>query len=323
MKKKPLAKHNAEQQRKKLYSAFLFINNLYNSEDLLNLKNQEFLKICEVQDIDWSFKSPWLKTKLETKKNQSLWPFQYTAELDFKTKRYGSLSFYSAQKINQRKKKFLQKVSAFAASTLHSIENKEKISNIKKQWVNTFDSFGQAFCMTNKNFNIIHSNQAFQQLFQIKKCLHKKLFEIFPFPVKKPEQTEKAGSFLAKGTKNNKKMYWEVSFTTLYLKKESAKALLFLIKDITKEIKMESLLSNQAKKQELGLIKASLAHELNNPIAGIKALLSVIEKETPQNQTAIKESLKDMQKAMDTCHQVVQNLLSASKTEPNRILDQT
>ncbi|MDE0092814.1 MAG: hypothetical protein OXN83_05980, partial [Oligoflexia bacterium] len=118
------------------------------------------------------------------------------------------------------------------------------------------------------------------------------------------------------GERNNQKIYWEVSFKTLYLKKENSKVLLFLIKNVSEEMKIEAQLSNQAKEQEIGLIKGSLAHELNNPIAGIKALLTVIEKEIPSTQHSIKESLKDMQKAMDTCHQVVQNLLLASKQEP-------
>ena len=33
---------------------------------------------------------------------------------------------------------------------------------------------------------------------------------------------------------------------------------------------MEETIAQQAKVKELGLIKASIAHQLNNPIAGIK-----------------------------------------------------
>ena len=313
MNKKPITKYNKDQIREKLYLAFLFINKLYKLEDLLKLKSKEFLSLCDVQNIDWDFNPEYLKKSVLTKKSEKLWPFQYTASLIFKTKDYGEFNFYSSQKITQRKKTFLKKISSFIASTLYSIENKEKISNIKKQWVNTFDSFFQAFCITDKSFNIIHSNQAFQKLFQTKKSSLKSLLEIFPFPIQKIKQEEQESSFLTLVEKNNEKKYWEVSFKTLYLQRENSKAMLFLIKDVSEEIKIKSQLSNQAKEQELGLIKGSLAHELNNPIAGIKALLSIIEKATPTNELSIKESLKDMQKSMDTCHQVVQNLLSVSK----------
>ena len=324
MRKNKAIKHNNNLLKEKLYSAFLFINNLYNVEDLLHLKSKEFLKLCEVQAIDWSFSAPWLKTDFLIKKEQNLWPFQYTTPILFKTESYGEFNFYSSQKITQRKKNFLKKISSFIASSLYSIENKEKLSHIKKQWVNTFDAFCQAFCITDKDFNIIRFNQAFQKLFQRSKkdCSRKNLFKIFPFQIKQPEVLEKEGFFLAQGETNNKKIYLEVSFKTLFLKKENSKALLFLIKNITEEMKIESQLSHPAKEQELGLIKGSLAHELNNPIAGIKALLSVIEKAVPQNQHSTRESLKDMQKAMNTCYQVIQNLLLASKQEPNRILDQ-
>ena len=321
MKKKQTTANNSL-NRKKLYSAFLFINNLPNLEDLLQLKSKEFLKLCEIQAMDWDFSAPWLKTNFLAETKRQNGPFKYTCLLTFKTKDYGSLSFYSSKKITQRKKSFLNKISSFIASTLYSIENKEKISHIKGQWISAFDSFLQAFCITDKNFNIIRCNQAFQKLFQTnKKCRQKNLFKIFPFLIKKPEILEKEGSFLIQGEKNSQEIYWEVSFQTLYLKKENSKTFLFLIKDITEEMKIESLLSNQAKEQELGLIKGSLAHELNNPIAGIKALLGVIEKAVPQKDGSTRESLKDMQKAMDTCHQVVQNLLSASKQKPDRVLD--
>ena len=313
MSKTQSVKYNNNLLRERLYSAFLFTNNLYSLEDLLHLKSKEFLKLCDVQAIDWDFSAQWLKTDFLMKKEKNLWPFQYKSPLFFKTENYGALSFYSSQKFSQNKKNFLKKISSFVASTLYSVENKERISHIKQQWVNTFDSFCQAFCITDKDFNIIRSNQAFQQLFQKNKedCIRKNLFKIFPFPAKKPNKKE--GSFLAYGERNNVKIYWEVSFKTLYLRKENSKAFLFLIKNVSEEMKIESQLSHQAEEQELGLIKGSLAHELNNPIAGMKALLAVIEREAPSNQNSIKESLKDMQKAIDTCYQVVQNLLLASK----------
>ena len=309
-------KDNSAPFRERLYSAFLFINNLYDLEDLLYLKSREFLKLCGVQAIDWSFSALWLKTDSLIKKEPNLWPFQYTSPLHFKSENYGELHFYSSQKISQRKKQFLKKVSSFTASTLFSIENKKKLFHIKKQWVNTFDIFYQAFCITDKDFNIIHFNQAFQQLFQKKDSSCKNLFKNFPFLIKKSEILEKEGSFLAQGDTDNKKTYWEISFKTLYLRQENSKAILFLIKNITEEMKIKSQLSNQTKERELGLIKGSLAHELNNPIAGIKALLAVIEKELSQDQYSVKSTLKDMQKSVDTCHQVVQNLLLASKKQP-------
>ena len=308
--------------RQKLYSAFLFINNLYSLEDLLKLKNKEFLKLCEIQDLSWQFNTPWLKKEFLMKEEKKLWTYQHTNPLNFKTKSYGDIIFYSSQKFPKNKKMFLKKISSFLASFLYSIENKEKISNIKKQWVDTFDSFCQSFCITNKDFNIVRTNQAFQKLFQKnkKELLYKNLFKMFPFHVKQTEQIEKEGSFLIEGETDNKKIYWEISFKTLYLRKENSKVFLFLIKDVSAEMDIEIKLSNQFKEKEIGLIKGSLAHELNNPIAGIKALLSVIEREISSDEKLIKESLSEMQIAMNTCHKVVQKLLFASKHESSRIL---
>ena len=321
-KNKKHTKQQSELYRQRLYSAFLFINNLYSLEDLLYLKKKEFLKICEIQDLNWRFHDSWLKKGFLIKEEKNLWAYQHTNSINFKTKNYGDIVFYSSQKISKNKKLFLKKISGFLAGFLYSIENKEKISNIKKQWVDTFDSFCQAFCITDKDFNLIRSNQAFQQLLQKdkKELLYKNLFKMFPFHVKQTEKVEKEGSFLVQGEKNNESIYWEISFKTLYLRKENSKVFLFLIKNVSTEMSIESKLSNQVKEKEIGLIKGSLAHELNNPIAGIKALLSVIDREVSPNEKLIKESLEEMQTAMNTCHKVVQNLLFVSKPEPNRIL---
>jgi len=67
--------------------------------------------------------------------------------------------------------------------------------------------------------------------------------------------------------------------------------------------------------QELGIVSSSIAHELNNPIAGILAALSVIELEDDLDDDML-EGLVDMRKGAKRCKELVQVFLGFSKTAP-------
>ena len=314
---------NQSQRKKKLYESLLHFYNFYHLEDFLSLKSQYFLNLCEVNSLNWNFNTDWLNKDFLKTQPEKNWRFQLSCPLNCKTNYYGELIFFSSQKFSEHKKKFLKKITFFAASALYFIENKEKMENIKRQWGEAFDSFPQAFCITNRHFKIIRTNQSFQKISRIKKTdlFGKNLFEILPVSTTNLLQKDKEGSWLAKREENGQKLCLEISFKPLFLKKEKIHALLFLIKDVTEEIEIEAKLSDQAKDRELGLIKGSIAHELNNPIAGVKALLNVIEKQIPQKKAEIKDNLTEMQKAIDRCHQIITHLLLASQSPKKNLSD--
>ena len=315
MKNKQHKTTSSHPERKKLYEAMLYIYNLCNIEDLLFLTSPAFLNLCEVQAIHWNFNTTWLKKSgLEAKKEKT-WSFQFSCPLNCKMKTYGELIFCSSRQFSRSKKHHLKKISGFAASTLYFIESKEKMKTIQQQWGGTFDSFSQAFCITDTNFKIVRFNQAFQSIISMEKVnlFGENFFKILPFPVQMPKAYEQEKSWLAKGERKGQKLYWELSFKPLFLKKEKLQTFLFLVKDISEEIEISAKLSAQAKEKEIGLIKGSIAHELNNPIAGVKTMLSVIEKQISPKKTLIKDSLKEMQKAINTCQQIIQHLLFISK----------
>ena len=315
MKNRKLKIASSHPERKKLYEAMLCIYNFYKTEDLLSLKSPDFLKLCEVQSISWRFSAGWLKKSCLSAGEGKIWSFQFSCPLECQEKAYGELIFSSSQKFSKNKKHHLKKISGFVASALYSIENREKMETVQRQWRGAFDSFSQAFCITDTNFKIIRFNQAFQNITSMEKTdlFWKNFFKVLPFPVHKPQTYEQEKSWLAQGEKNGQRLYWELSFKPLFLKKEKFQTFLFLVKDLSEEMKISAKLSAQAKEKEMGLIKGSIAHELNNPIAGVKALLSVIEIQISPKNILIKDSLKEMQKAINTCQKIVQHLLFISK----------
>lgn len=286
-------------------------------KDLPRLKQESFLKSLGLDDLSLQIAEQ--TGYLDLSKPSHGFSFQQSQTLQFQNKIYGEVVFYSHKNFSKVKRAFLEKLSLSLSAALFFIEENQKASLIESQWQRIFNSFPQSFCITNEALQIILCNQAFRQLFGKTKeeLLFQNLFKLFPVPVKIPKTfKKKPSSFIAKG--ENEKTHWKIACQKLYLKKESGPCYLFLIKDVSAEMEIEAKISSQSKNQEIGWMKGSLAHELNNPITGVKLLISIIENELSDSDPLLQEHLKEMQKATSACQSVIQNLLSASKT-PSQI----
>lgn len=71
--------------------------------------------------------------------------------------------------------------------------------------------------------------------------------------------------------------------------------------------------------QELGIISSSIAHELNNPIAGIQAALTLLMLDESLNQEA-EQTLKEMKNGAMRCKQLIETFLGFSRANPRHLL---
>ena len=83
---------------------------------------------------------------------------------------------------------------------------------------------------------------------------------------------------------------------------------LVILRDITKQTQMEYKIALSAKSAELGIISSSIAHELNNPIAGVQALLQTLQIQDKNNN--LSEDLKEMSLAIQRCSHIIDQLLN-------------
>nr|MBA2406100.1 hypothetical protein [Bdellovibrionales bacterium] len=70
--------------------------------------------------------------------------------------------------------------------------------------------------------------------------------------------------------------------------------------------------------QELGIISSSIAHELNNPIAGIQAALSLLMLGEELNEEA-KLTLVEMKNGATRCKQLIETFLGFSRANPKSL----
>ncbi len=70
--------------------------------------------------------------------------------------------------------------------------------------------------------------------------------------------------------------------------------------------------------QELGIISSSIAHELNNPIAGIQAALTLIMLDQELNEEAM-QTLVEMKNGAIRCKQLIETFLGFSRANPTTL----
>lgn len=70
--------------------------------------------------------------------------------------------------------------------------------------------------------------------------------------------------------------------------------------------------------QELGIISSSIAHELNNPIAGIQAALSLLMLDSDLEAEA-RQTLEEMKSGATRCKQLIETFLGFSRATPREI----
>jgi signal transduction histidine kinase len=67
----------------------------------------------------------------------------------------------------------------------------------------------------------------------------------------------------------------------------------------------------------VGLLAGNIAHELNNPLTGIRSLAQVLLQEVPKDGT-LRDDISEVEKASERSQKIIENLLSFSKGESDQ-----
>jgi len=79
----------------------------------------------------------------------------------------------------------------------------------------------------------------------------------------------------------------------------------------------ESGQATQTKLEELGVISGSIAHELNNPLGGIKILLELLQDDANLSDASHKQDLEVLMNSTNKCIDTVQELLNFTRASSN------
>lgn len=222
------------------------------------------------------------------------------------------LCFSKNASYKKGEKKFLKSIAESIDSNLQKIETWERLQSLKEEWKSTFHVIPQPICLTDQDFNILSTNKAFlKQTGQMKNNIHRKncFTSFFGKNLSKQEEQSLLKSSILKSCPQTN-MIFELRCQTLkHTPKEAIRIIIFT--DRTEKIKMEKKISRLSDSAEMGIITSSIAHELNNPLAGIQALLQISQGEasSSKNQLNIREKINEMLTAVQRCQQIIYQLL--------------
>ena len=285
-------------QLESLKKSVLAIYLTHSEEELLRVIKKQLPALCKVDFIELSHDCQ------KIKKAKYIYSYSFT----YKDKNY-FIHFHKADGLAKTEKWFLNKVGQALESVLIRIEEYKELKISKEQWELAFDTIATPICLTDLQGHILRTNKTFREKTKLSKTelLQKDYFTAFfgkaedttAFQSHKEKRREK---LLVDGQERD----FEISLQKILQNTEN-EIQLVILRDITKQIKIEHKIAQSAKSAELGIISSSIAHELNNPIAGIHALLQTIQmQKTDENLT---EDLKEMSLAIQRCIHIINQLL--------------
>ncbi len=194
---------------------------------------------------------------------------------------------------------------------------KWKAHQISRQWSLTFDSLLDPIVIIDPQFRVIRSNKSFS------KTTRKFCFQSFAdreqmcvgCPVL--QAIEQKQGYKGKVTKGSQ-MFEVHAYPIRLNPEEESQHMIVHYTDITQATKLQGQIIQSEKMAALGLLAGNIAHELNNPLTGIKSLAQILISEVGEKHVSYSD-LGEIEQAALRSEQVIRNLLDFSSLhEPKK-----
>lgn len=208
-------------------------------------------------------------------------------------------------KFTKEEVQFLKQISDAISLAMDRLIQREQSDFLRKQWQSTFDAISEPVALVRSNFEIVQYNKAFEKQFptELTKITH---------------QDTLGKNFELRINTNQQEHLFEVDSQrmkqSLDAPQSAEEIYINIYRDKTKQKKAERQILESSKIAELGLIGGSIAHELNNPLAGLITFIQMLKQDvlTDKNKNLF-EDLEEMEKSALRCKEIIQNLLSFSR----------
>lgn len=172
----------------------------------------------------------------------------------------------------------------------------EKIEYDSGQWERTFDSIQDPLCIVDKDGHQLRTNYYYEKSIKNSKgedSLIQSMQENQKpqtFVTRKEEKTFEVSGFPIKETQ-----FDEINHFVLYYK------------NVTEERNLYEKMIQNEKMAALGLLAGNIAHELNNPLTGIRSLAQILKVDSSLKKEYISD-LSEIDKAAQRCQDLIQGL---------------
>lgn len=207
---------------------------------------------------------------------------------------------------------------------LEKIVMLKMIGQASKEWRSTFDGISEPLTVIDSTYQIVKANKAFAALVDqdIKKLKGRRCYTLLAnrrspcvgCPVS-AEQPPQAGTRLQISGKTKKDLLvWSYGIRT---KMESYHFQFY--RNVSKETTLASTLIQSEKMAALGRLVGAVAHEINNPLAGILATSQILLQEDEGLGAGVREDIEEIRSAAWRSKKIIDDLLGFTSPEEQRL----
>lgn len=189
-----------------------------------------------------------------------------------------------------------------------------QLSSFSYRWEKTFDGMRDPIAIVDVDYNVVRANRKFSDKFLQHKCYesfgHKKtVCEGCPVGQSLKEGQPQAGQIQVDG-----RIYQVHSYPVLLEHGSRPTNVVNQYVDITQSRELYLQMLQSEKMGAIGMLAGNIAHELNNPLTGLRALTQVLLQEASKEGN-LHADLLEIEKATARSQRIIKNLLDFSKGE--------
>ncbi len=187
-----------------------------------------------------------------------------------------------------------------------------QLSSFSYRWEKTFDGMRDPIAIVDLEYNVIRANRKFSDKFLQHKCYENfahrsSSCEGCPVPLSLQQGQPQTGQIQVKG-----RIYQVHSYPVLLEEGTRVTNVVNQYVDITQSRELYLRMLQSEKMGAIGMLAGNIAHELNNPLTGLRALTQVLLQEAPQ-EGHLHADLTEIEKATARSQRIIKNLLDFSK----------
>ncbi|MBV2168982.1 MAG: GHKL domain-containing protein [Bdellovibrio sp.] len=189
-----------------------------------------------------------------------------------------------------------------------------QLSSFSYRWEKTFDGMRDPIAIVDVDYNVVRANRKFSDKFLQHKCYesfsHRKATcDGCPVPHAMKQGEPQAGQIQVEG-----RVYQVHSYPVLLDRGSRPTNVVNQYVDITQSRELYLRMLQSEKMGAIGMLAGNIAHELNNPLTGLRALTQVLLQEAPEDGN-LRADLIEIEKATARSQRIIKNLLDFSKGE--------
>lgn len=189
-----------------------------------------------------------------------------------------------------------------------------QLSIFSYRWEKTFDGMRDPIAIVDKDFNVIRSNRKFADRYSPAKCYESFAGRKNPCEGCPVQQALAQGQSQLSQIQVDGHIYQVHSYPVFTQSGMAPDQVVHQYVDITHSRELYLRMLQSEKMGAIGMLAGNIAHELNNPLTGLRSLTQVLLNETEEGGN-LHSDLIEIEKATARSQKIIKNLLDFSKGE--------